>query len=421
MNNKSRFWADLTTQDFAQRMARGDAARTVAVLPVAATEQHGPHLPLSVDTVLVDGVVAAALPHLAVDLPVLFLPTQAVGFSPEHARFPGTLTLKTETIVRLWTDIGESVAKAGIKKLVLFNAHGGQVSVMDLVARDLRARLDLLVRSDVKVAAAADPRFAGRFEVFKGGTLKAGTGLYNEPPQGIDVYFGGDAGFERAWASELGWEQKIGPAISADVTGFYRWMDQLNVSSGFGEAPGSTDGAASGVGRAYGMEVMLRHALVDRFFGWVSYTLSHSERNDTPDDPAGWYDYEFDQTHILTAVAGYRLPLDFEFSGRFQYVTGNPYTPYDGGLYYMDSGRYYGFPSANTNSARMPAYNALDLRISKLFTFTHWQIECFADVLNAYNRKNPEFIRYNYDYTDHEYITGLPIIPSLGFEARVNL
>jgi creatinine amidohydrolase len=100
-----------------------------------------------VDTVLVDGVVAAALPHLGHDVPVLFLPTQAVGFSPEHARFPGTLTLKTETIVRLWTDIGESVAAAGIRKLVLFNAHGGQVSVMDLVARDLRARLDMLVYS----------------------------------------------------------------------------------------------------------------------------------------------------------------------------------------------------------------------------------------------------------------------------------
>ena len=147
MKTKSRFWADLTTQDFARLLASGDAAQTIAVLPVAATEQHGPHLPLSVDTVLVDGVVAAALPHLGHDVPVLFLPTQAVGFSPEHARFPGTLTLKTETIVRLWTDIGESVAAAGIKKLVLFNSHGGQVSVMDLVARDLRARLDLLVYS----------------------------------------------------------------------------------------------------------------------------------------------------------------------------------------------------------------------------------------------------------------------------------
>ena len=115
--------------------------------PVAATEQHGPHLPLSVDTVLADGIVAASLPHLPADLSVLFLPTQAVGLSPEHARFPGTLTLKAETVLRLWTDIGESVAAAGVRKLLLFNSHGGQVSVLDLVARDLRARLNLLVYS----------------------------------------------------------------------------------------------------------------------------------------------------------------------------------------------------------------------------------------------------------------------------------
>lgn len=139
----ARFWSDLTTADIAGL----DVARTVAVLPVAATEQHGPHLPLSVDTDLVNGIVAAALPHLAADSPALFLPTQAVGFSPEHARFAGTLTLKSETVIRLWTDIGESVAAAGVKKLVLFNAHGGQVGAMDLVARDLRARLGLLVVS----------------------------------------------------------------------------------------------------------------------------------------------------------------------------------------------------------------------------------------------------------------------------------
>jgi len=147
MTTPTRFWADLSTRDFAQLLSSGQAAQTLAVLPVAATEQHGPHLPLSVDTVLVDGVLAAALPHLAPDLKVLFLPTQAVGLSPEHAAFPGTLTLKAETILRLWTDLGESVAAAGIKKLLLFNSHGGQVSVMDLVARDLRARLDLLVYS----------------------------------------------------------------------------------------------------------------------------------------------------------------------------------------------------------------------------------------------------------------------------------
>ena len=143
MTLPSRFWADLSTRDFAQL----DPARTIAVLPVAATEQHGPHLPLSVDSVLADGIVAASLPHLAPELSVLFLPTQAVGLSPEHARFPGTLTLRAETVLRLWTEIGESVAAAGVRKLLLFNSHGGQVSVMDLVARDLRARLNLLVYS----------------------------------------------------------------------------------------------------------------------------------------------------------------------------------------------------------------------------------------------------------------------------------
>ncbi len=147
MTTTSRYWADLTALEFAQMQTSGEAARTIAVLPVAATEQHGPHLPLSVDTVLVDGILKAALPRLATDLNVLVLPTQAVGLSPEHARFPGTLTLKTETILRLWTDIGESVAAAGISKLLIFNTHGGNVSLMDLVARDLRARFDMLVYS----------------------------------------------------------------------------------------------------------------------------------------------------------------------------------------------------------------------------------------------------------------------------------
>jgi len=143
MPTASRFWSDLTTADFASL----DKSRTIAVLPVAATEQHGPHLPLSVDTDIVNGVVQAALPHIPAPLPVLFLPTQAVGFSPEHTAFPGTLTLKSDTLMRIWTELAECVAASGVKKLVLFNAHGGQVGALDLVARDLRARLGLLVYS----------------------------------------------------------------------------------------------------------------------------------------------------------------------------------------------------------------------------------------------------------------------------------
>lgn len=145
---RSRFWADLSTLDFAR--LRADATRlaqTVALLPVAAIEQHGPHLPLSVDATLVEGVVAAALPLLPTELPVLVLPTQQIGKSNEHLRFPGTLSLGSHTLIDLWTEIGAAVARAGLRKLLLFNAHGGQVSVMDLVARDLRERHDLIVYS----------------------------------------------------------------------------------------------------------------------------------------------------------------------------------------------------------------------------------------------------------------------------------
>jgi creatinine amidohydrolase len=138
-----RFWSQLTTRDFAAL----DAAATVAVLPLGATEQHGPHLPLGVDTVLADGIVAASLPLLPAALPVLFLPTQQIGLSPEHARFAGTLTLSAETLIRMWNEIGAGVARAGVKKLVLFNAHGGHVGAMDIVARELRAAHGLIVYS----------------------------------------------------------------------------------------------------------------------------------------------------------------------------------------------------------------------------------------------------------------------------------
>jgi len=140
---RSRFWADLTTRDFAQL----DPATTVAVLPVAATEQHGPHLPLSVDQTLVDGVIAATLPQLPAAASVLFLPTQHVGYSPEHSRFAGTLTLSSATVIATWVELGECVARAGVKKLLLLNSHGGQVSVMDIVARELRSRCNIIVYS----------------------------------------------------------------------------------------------------------------------------------------------------------------------------------------------------------------------------------------------------------------------------------
>jgi len=138
---RSRFWSDLTSEEF----SRLDRERLIAVLPVGATEQHGPHLPMSTDTATIDGMVRATLPHLPDDLLVLFLPTVPYGKSNEHSRYPGTLTVSANTLISLWKDIGACVAKAGVRKLVLYNSHGGQMSVMDIVARDLREEHDMMV------------------------------------------------------------------------------------------------------------------------------------------------------------------------------------------------------------------------------------------------------------------------------------
>jgi creatinine amidohydrolase len=134
------WWVEMTTVDFENL-----PPDTVAVLPVAAIEQHGPHLPVFVDACINAGVVERTVAQLPAGLPVSFLPMQSVGKSNEHIAFPGTLTLSAETLIRLWTELGESVYRAGIRKLVLFNSHGGQPQIMDIVARDLRVRLGMFV------------------------------------------------------------------------------------------------------------------------------------------------------------------------------------------------------------------------------------------------------------------------------------
>ncbi len=161
---KSRFWADLSTLDFTRLQQSAWLDQVVAVLPVAATEQHGPHLPLSVDTTLIDGVIGAALPLLPAALPVLFLPTQQVGKSNEHLRFAGTLSLSAETLLRVWMELGECVARSGIRKLLLFNSHGGQISLMDIVARDLRVKHDLIVYSSNWYGLPVPPEVEALFD-----------------------------------------------------------------------------------------------------------------------------------------------------------------------------------------------------------------------------------------------------------------
>jgi hypothetical protein len=136
----SRFWQDLPWPEF-----RSLPANTVAVLPVGAIEQHGPHLPVAVDTAINQGIVARTLMVIPDDLPVLVLPTQAVALSVEHLRYPGTITTSAETLIALICDIGASVARAGVKRMVFLNSHGGNVSALDIaLAEELGYRIKLL-------------------------------------------------------------------------------------------------------------------------------------------------------------------------------------------------------------------------------------------------------------------------------------
>ena len=136
----ARLWSDLTTDDLARR----DMRRAVAVLPVAAIEQHGPHLPLGTDAIIAEGYLACVRALVPDDLDVLLLPVQTIGKSDEHDAFPGTLSLDTATALAAWIGIGAAIRRAGCRKLVIVTSHGGNSALIDLVAGDLRAQYGLV-------------------------------------------------------------------------------------------------------------------------------------------------------------------------------------------------------------------------------------------------------------------------------------
>ncbi|HTB66041.1 MAG TPA: creatininase family protein [Steroidobacteraceae bacterium] len=136
----ARDWWDLTTEEF----SRLDAERTVALLPVCAVEQHGPHLPVRVDAAINAGILARAVELMPDESPLLVLPAQNVGKSDEHTAFAGTLTINYETLGRLWFDLAQSVHRAGCRRIIFFNSHGGQPQLIDIVCRELRVRLNML-------------------------------------------------------------------------------------------------------------------------------------------------------------------------------------------------------------------------------------------------------------------------------------
>lgn len=138
-----RYWSHYTSEAFANL----ERDKLVAVLPIGAIEQHGPHLPMSVDAAVADAMVEEIIKRLPETSRAIFLPTQAICKSNEHSRYPGSLTLSSQTLMQVWCEIGACVAAAGIRKLVFLNSHGGNITIMDTVTRELRIRHNMMAFS----------------------------------------------------------------------------------------------------------------------------------------------------------------------------------------------------------------------------------------------------------------------------------
>ena len=270
---------------------------------------------------------------------------------------------------------------------------------------------------------AVSPRFSTRYTVNDEVVAKGGVGLFTQPPlpgQSDALVGNPNITFERAIHYAVGAEWQPSEYLELDSTLFFR--DNRDLVDVTPEETIDEDGQRQatvfdneGRGRAYGWEVLLRHYPRNDFFGWVSYTLSRSQRFNR--NTERWELFHTDQTHILTVALGYTLFGNLDITGRFRLVTGNPQTPIVGGAYDADRDMYrphYGPP----NSVRASTFNALDLRLDRRFVFSTWQMSAYLDITNVYNATNPEGMQYNYDYSESAPLRGIPFLPTIGISAR---
>ena len=267
-------------------------------------------------------------------------------------------------------------------------------------------------------AFAVDPRLTTIFTVAEDMRVKLGVGIFSQPPelQESDVSIG-NPGLDPIKAVHLGagWEYDALPGARFGIEGFYKYLWDRAISTPNGEAPFYVTG---GVGRIYGAEfsMHIRPATGRQYFGYLSYTLSRSERKDGPLEP--WRLFDFDQTHILTAAFVYNFPRNWEIGGTFRIVSGNPSTPVIGSIYDALNDVYIPI-DGRVNTLRNPLFHQLNVRIQKKWVFDGWKLAVFLDVQNAYNRQNQEGIIFNYDFRQQGPLLGLPIIPSLGIRGEL--
>lgn len=175
-----RDWGALRAPEFRSL----DPLRDIAVLPLAATEQHGDHLPTGTDSLIMAGMLDHLRAACPADLSLILLPVQQVGKSNEHSWAPGTLTLSAETALRAWVEIGLSVARAGVRKVILVNSHGGNLDLMSILSRELRVRAGMLaVRCQWVSFGAPEGMYSAREDRFgiHGGDYETSLMLHFRP------------------------------------------------------------------------------------------------------------------------------------------------------------------------------------------------------------------------------------------------
>lgn len=267
-----------------------------------------------------------------------------------------------------------------------------------------------------------DPRFAARWQLGEGTTLKGAVGRYHQPPpvQMIGPEFGNpELAPEAATQYAVGVEQRIWGPLHLDLQLYYKELADLVVSSDRVVRRGGEEVvelyANEGEGEAYGAELLLRYDADERFFGWIGYSLSQSRRRNLLQ--AREMPSFTEQPHSLIAVGTLELPeiwAGFSIGARLRYTSGNPYTPVSGSVYDADRDRHRRISVEDVRSHRLPAFFQLDLRADKRWAFATSALSIYLDVQNVTNRTNAEGLLYNYDYTDHGYLPGLPFFPSLG-------
>jgi hypothetical protein len=282
------------------------------------------------------------------------------------------------------------------------------------------------IRSDYDQGSkrwTADPRVGVRYDVhapYPRTTLKGGAGLFHQPPEpyeSIKPFGNSGVKSESAYHYSLGFEQELARPIELSFEGFYKDLRGIVVSQFDAQSANGRSYVNLGSGRTYGTELLLRFKPGGKFFGWVAYTLSRSERRDSANGPT--YIYDYDQTHILTALGSYKLGRGWQAGARFRYISGTPYTPVLGGVMDYDAGAYAPINSSNLNSARTGAFHQLDLRIDKTWTFSAWKLSAYLDVQNTYLHKNPEGVSYNYNYSQSSSLSGIPFLPIIGLRGEL--